>query len=349
MWPCRAGEAVDERRFFAAGGFFTDGRRARFVAPEPPRLHAALSEIFPLRLNTGRVRDQWHTMTRTGTSQRLCAHSPEPFVEIHPNDAAAAGLDDGGFARITTQHGSAILKVATTAGQQSGLIFAPIHWSDTTAAHARVGDMVSAATDPFSGQPEAKATPARIERVDYAYRGFALTRRPITLPAGMWFARLAVAGGSGLLLATNDPPGIWHDLAVQLMPQGADFAEYIDQSRGLVRIAAFHAGRLEGVVFVGPAAAPPHWDAVRTLFASPALKESERRVLLSGRSGEGMAETGPLICACFEVGLATIRDAIVTGGAADVAAIGRTLRAGTNCGSCVPELRKILEGVRRVV
>jgi assimilatory nitrate reductase catalytic subunit len=349
MWPCRAGEAVTERRFFAAGGFFAEGRRARFVAPEPPRLYAAIGEAFPLRLNTGRVRDQWHTMTRTGTSQRLCAHSPEPFVEIHPHDATAAGLDDGGFAKITTRYGSAILKVSTTSGQQSGSIFAPIHWSDTTAAHARVGEMVSGATDRLSGQPEAKATPARIERVAYAYRGFALTRRPITLPASMWFARLAVAGGSGLLLATNDPPAIWDDLAVQLMPEGAEFAEYVDPSRDLIRIAAFHSGRLEGVIFVGPVAAPPHWDVVRTLFASAALGERERHVLLSGRSSEGMAETGPLICACFEVGLAAIRDAIVTGGAADVAEIGRTLRAGTNCGSCVPELRKILESVRSAV
>ena len=349
MWPCRAGEARAERRLFAAGGFFTDSRRACFVVPDLPLLHAASSETFPLRLNTGRVRDQWHTMTRTGMSQRLCAHSPEPFVEIHPNDAAAADLDDGGFARITTRYGSAILKVSITAGQQSGSIFAPIHWSDATAAHARVGDMVSGATDPLSGQPEAKATPARIERVDYAYRGFALTRRPITLPAGVWFARLAVAGGNGLLLATNDPPATCHDFAVRLMRDGTDFAEYVDQSRDLIRIAAFHSGRLEGVIFVGPAAAPPRWDVVRTLFASAALGESERRVLLSGRSGEGMAETGPLICACFEVGLAAIRDAIVTGAATDVAEIGRALRAGTNCGSCVPELRKILERVRQVV
>jgi assimilatory nitrate reductase catalytic subunit len=348
MWPCRAGEARAERRFFAAGGFFTHDRRARFVAPERPRLRAATSEAFPLRLNTGRLRDQWHTMTRTGTSQRLCAHSPEPFVEIHPSDAAAASLDDGGFARVTTQNGSTILKVSTRVGQQPGSIFAPFHWSDATAAHARVGDMVAAATDPFSGQPEAKATPARVERFDYAYRGFALTRRPIALPAGTWFARLAVAGGNGLLLATNDPPQVWQDVAARLMPAGADFAEYVDQSRGLVRVAAFQSARLEGVIFIGPATAPPHWDVVRSLFASAALGEGERRALLSGQCGEGLTEAGPLICACFGVGLAAIRDAIVAGGAVDVADIGRTLRAGTNCGSCVPELRGILESVRPV-
>jgi assimilatory nitrate reductase catalytic subunit len=349
MWPARAGDARGERRFFAAGGFFTGDRRARFVAPKRPTLHAATSEGFPLRLNTGRVRDQWHTMTRTGQSPRLCAHSPEPFVEIHPADAAAAKLADGEFVKVTTRHGSAILKVRAQAGQHRGSIFAPIHWSDASAAHARVGDMVAPANDPFSGQPESKATPAHVEPFAYAYRGFALTRRPIALPHGTWFARLAVAGGAGLLFATDEPPAVWHDLARSLMPANTEFAEFVDQSRQVVRIAAFRSERLEGVMFVGPAHLPPQWDVVRALFAPAALSERERRILLSGRSGEGMVESGPLICACFGVGLATIRDAITKGGAVSVADIGRTLRAGTNCGSCLPELRGIIERVATAV
>jgi assimilatory nitrate reductase catalytic subunit len=73
------------------------------------------------------------------------------------------------------------------------------------------------------------------------------------------------------------------------------------------------------------------------------LTERERRILLSGRSSDGIAETGPVICACFGVGLAAIREAVAGGVAVSVADIGRTLRAGTNCGSCVPELRGIIE------
>jgi assimilatory nitrate reductase catalytic subunit len=133
------------------------------------------------------------------------------------------------------------------------------------------------------------------------------------------------------------------------MPADAELAEYIDQSRGLTRVAAIRAGRLEGVVFVGPAHAPPQWDVVRFLFGSATLDEPARRVLLSGRSAEGMVETGPLICACFGVGLAAIREAIVSGAAVSVADIGRTLRAGTNCGSCVPELRGIVARAAQAV
>jgi len=343
MWPLQAGAEWSEKRFFAAGGFFTSDRRGRFIAPEFPHLRAATSDVFPLRLNTGRLRDQWHTMTRTGQSPRLGAHSPEPQVDIHPDDAAAAGLADGGFARVATQHGSAVLRVCIRPGQQRGSIFAPIHWSDATASDARVGALAMSETDPFPGQPELKATPARVEPVEFDYCGFALTRELIALPPGTWFARVAVAGGHGVLFATNALPTRWHGLAEKLIADDTERAEYIDLPRGIVRIAAFRNGRIEACIFCGPAQNAPRWEIVRALFDAGILAERDRRLLLSGRSAEGMAETGPIVCACFGVGLEAIRRAITQGTAVNVAEIGRALRAGTNCGSCIPELQGIVE------
>jgi len=345
MWPMPVGGEPGEARFFSAGAFFTGDRRGRFIAPEPPRLRAATSDAFPLRLNTGRLRDQWHTMTRSGMSPRLSAHSPEPMVDIHPDDAAATGITDGGFARVTTPHGSAVFRVCLRPGQQRGSIFAPIHWSNATAADAHVGAMAMAENDPFSGQPELKATPARVEPLEFAYRGFALTRDLIALPAGTWFARVAVAGGHGLLFATNEMPARWHGLAEKLIADDTERAEYIDLPRGIVRIAALRAGRIEACIFSGPSQNPPRWEIVRSLFNSEIVAERDRRLLLSGRSAEGIAETGPIICACYGVGLDAIRRAVSQGTAANVADIGRTLRAGTNCGSCVPELQGIIEGI----
>jgi assimilatory nitrate reductase catalytic subunit len=342
MWPVQAGKMRGETRFFSTGGFFTDDRQARFVAPEPPALRAATNAIYPLRLNTGRVRDQWHTMTRTGKSPRLAAHSPLPFVEINPADAGVAGVSDGGFAKVTTRHGTAVLKVVVTQAQRRGSLFAPIHWSDATAAQARVDEMATSQYDPHSGQPELKATPARIEAVAFAYRGFALSRHPLNLPAGTWFARQAVIGGAGLLFATNEPPAVWREIAQRLMASDADIAEYVDEPRGLTRIGAFRAGRLDTCLFVGPAHALPQWDVVRGLFEFGMVEERDRRILLSGASSDGATETGPIVCACFGVGLPAIREAIAKGDATTVADIGQTLRAGTNCGSCIPELRAIL-------
>ncbi len=177
--------------------------RARFVAPEVPRLKTQTSVSRPLRLNTGRIRDQWHTMTRTGLSPRLGQHLPEPFVEIHPDDAAEAGIDDGGFVEVSTEFGRCILKAQVSDRQQRSMLFAPIHWNEETASSGRVGSLVAAFTDPFSGQPEAKATPAAIVPKLYAQRGFVLSRRPLTMPEGVWWSHVAVVGGHGYLLAHN--------------------------------------------------------------------------------------------------------------------------------------------------
>ena len=171
-----------------------------------PRLKTQTSVSRPLRLNTGRIRDQWHTMTRTGLSPRLGQHLPEPFVEIHPDDAAEAGIDNGGFAEVSTEFGRCILKAQVSDRQQRGMLFAPIHWNEENASSARVGSLVAAFTDPFSGQPEAKATPAAIAPKLYAQRGFVLSRRPLTMPDGVWWSRVAVVGGHGYLLAHNLDP-----------------------------------------------------------------------------------------------------------------------------------------------
>ncbi len=342
MWPVRAGTPRGARRFFSDGGFFTPDRRARLVPPRAPWPRQSTDAVYPLRLNTGRLRDQWHSMTRSGLSPRLSAHAPEPVVEIHPQDAATFGVSDGGFAEVATRNGRAVFKVALHPGQRRGSIFVPIHWSDATAADARAGALVHAETDPISGQPELKATPARIAPAAFSSRGFALTRRPISPPEGAWFARLAVPGGAGLVFASNAPLDAWNDVVRGAAPADAELAEYVDRPRGICRIAAFRAGRLEACIFVGPAQSPPCWDAVLALFQADTLAASERRLLLSGRSADGVADAGPLICACFGVGLTAIREAIASGKATTVADIGAMLRAGTNCGSCLPELRSII-------
>ena len=107
----------------------------------------------------------------------------------------------------------AFSEVRLSEGQQRGSLFVPIHWSDETASAARVCELVAPHTDPFSGQPEAKATPAAIAPVAFAYRGFALTRAPFAPPAGTWWARVALGGGIGTLLATNDRPELWREHA----------------------------------------------------------------------------------------------------------------------------------------
>ena len=338
LWPLREG-ASPQARFFADGGFYAPDRRARFVAPDVPALRSETNPNRPLRLNTGRIRDQWHTMTRTGLSALLGQHLVEPFVEVHPDDANRFGLVDDGFARIATDYGQCVLKVVVSARQQRGMLFAPIHWSETNASSARVGALVAPFTDPYSGQPEAKATPVSIVPYEYVFRGFMLSRKQLELPSGVWWARTAVAGGYGYVFADNADlarwPGWLHAVA------GDDLAEYRDLGGGIYRAGSFSCDRIEACLFVGPAHDAGNWDVIKSLFSAGALNDDQRAMLLSGRSGAGRTSAGPVICACFGVGRTTICDAIA-GGARSAADIGARLKAGTNCGSCIPELRRLI-------
>jgi assimilatory nitrate reductase catalytic subunit len=338
QWPLREGLAP-VARLFAEGQFYTNDRKGRFVAPEVPTLRSETSAARPLRLNTGRIRDQWHTMTRTGLSPRLGAHLPEPYVEIHPDDALKYGIVHDGFARLTTDHGQCTLKVVVSERQQRGMLFAPIHWNASNTSHGRVGALVAAHTDPFSGQPEMKATPVTVAPYEYVFRGFVLSRQELALPPNLWWARATIEGGFGYLFADNGDLSRW---PAWLQAHGAeDVAEYSDVGGGVYRAASFAGDRLESCVFVGPGHDAGDWNVVKGLFAAETLSEDQRRMLLSGRAIEGGASAGPIVCACFGVGRNTICDAI-SAGARTPAAIGAKLKAGTNCGSCIPEMKRLI-------
>jgi assimilatory nitrate reductase catalytic subunit len=339
LWPIRLGDVEPQQRFFADGGFFANDRKARFIAPEIPALRTETTAGRPLRLNTGRIRDQWHTMTRSGLSPRLGQHLPEPFVEVHPEDAIRFGVTDDGFARVVTDYGQCILKVAVSDRQQRGMLFAPIHWSEATASTARVGALVAPFTDPFSGQPENKATPASIVPHEYVFRGFALSRVPLQLPDHVWWARVTVAAGYGYLFADNADLARWQPWLRSVA--GSDLAEYKDFGGGIYRAASFAEDRIDTCLFVGPARDAGVWDVVKNLFAADRLSDDQRRMLLSGKSVDGLASTGPIVCACFGVGRTTIL-ATIEAGARSADAIGGQLKAGTNCGSCIPELKRMI-------
>ena len=344
QWPLRMGESAGAARLFADGVFSTPDGRARFVELAKPALSMATSPDFPLMLNTGRVRDQWHTMTRTGRSLRLGAHAPEPCVSVNPQDAAQLGLTHGGFAHIASPFGEALLRVDITDAQVRGAVFAPIHWSAQTSSHGRVGALVNPATDPFSGQPELKATPVQVTRMSFAREGAFVGRAPVELPDTFWWARVTLSGGVGYRVASD-----WSILEASAWFEqsfaGCEIAELLDAPQGLYRAAAFKDGRLEAALFLAPPQGEPVWDSLKDLLAAEVMDDSRRRFALSVRDAGGLVDRGPMVCACFGVSQAVIRAAIEAG-APDAAAVGAAVKAGTNCGSCVPEIRKLLAAAR---
>ncbi len=338
QWPLRSAEATGTARLFERGRFFTDDRRAAFVAPARPALATKLTPAFPLRLNTGRIRDQWHTMTRTGASPKLSRHLPEPFVEVSPGDATRFGVENGGFVRVATEYGACTLRAVVTDRQPEGSVFAPIHWTDSTAAEARVGALVAPFVDPCSGQPESKATPATIAPVSFARAGFLLSRQAVAFPEGVWWARAAVAHGFGYRVATDLSNEDWK-LALGELSSGDDLIEFIDEAAASYRGAAFCEARAEIAWAIAPDA--PNWNAWLDAFSQDRLCLSERFALLSGRVAADRDDDGALVCACFGVGAKRI-ETLVRQGRRSAADIGAACKAGTNCGSCLPEIARIV-------
>ena len=148
---------------FAGGQYTHPNRRARMIKVQPPVLRA-VDPAYPLRLNTGRYRDQWHTMTRTGLSPKLSQHRREALLEIHPTDADARGIADGGLATVTTRQGQSIFRVSVTDAQQRGGIFVPMHWTDTLSNGGRANRLPDQSVDPVSGQPGLRTARHRSRR-----------------------------------------------------------------------------------------------------------------------------------------------------------------------------------------
>ncbi|EIM26708.1 nitrate reductase [Microvirga lotononidis] len=344
QWPRRQGAPLDNTttRFFAEGGFYTPDQRGRFVPT--PVTEQAVSPDFPLILNTGRIRDQWHTMTRTAKTPRLMSHYAESFCEIHPEDAEDSGIEPATLARIVSPQGTAVVRALVTERQRKGSIFVPMHWTDQQTAQGRIGAAVLPAVDPVSGQPGLKSSGARIEPFDAAWYGFAVLRnRPATIPADYW-ALARAEGGWRIELAGAEPVEDWAAYAADLIGsgEGLETLSYSDQDQASFRLATFSGDALLGALFVSPqpVAVSRTW-AVEHLTASD-IRGIERLRLLSGRPGADQADPGPIVCACFSVGANQIA-AAVENGAASVDAVGDALRAGTNCGSCRVEIRRLID------
>jgi assimilatory nitrate reductase catalytic subunit len=341
QWPRPAGSAKPVARLFADGRFFTASGKARFVATEPRAPAYRTSAEYPLVLNTGRVRDQWHTMTRTGQSPRLTGHNPEPFVQVHPLDAKRFGLTTGDLAEVCSATGRIVVRLEISDAVVPGQIFAPMHWSDRFATLARVGAMIAAVPDPVSGQPELKHTPVKLARYAPAWHGFVLSRDPLAPSGCSYVARARGQGYWRYELAGERLPASWSEWADELLGPREERLEFSD-SAGRYRGARMVGDRLQACAFVATTKALPSRTWLASLFAEDALSDTARNAILAGRSAKPGMETGPIVCSCFSVGRSTLLRAIRSQALVSAEQIGKALRAGTNCGSCLPELKSLL-------
>jgi len=344
QWPVKAAGAATAR-LFGDGRFAHPDGRARFVATVPRAPAHATDSDYPLVLNTGRVRDQWHTMTRTGRAPRLADHTAESFIDMHPQDALLCGVREGELARVSSAWGAMVARVQHGGGIARGGVFVPIHWNGQSASDARVGTVVNPAVDPVSGEPEFKHTPVRVERFGVAWHGFVMSRTALSLEGVAHWTRVQGRGFARYELAGRKHPGecgAWARSLLRVIDPQADWLDYEDRSEGVYRAVHIVDERIEQCIFLSPRPDLPARAWLASLFAQERLSMAERASVLAGQALGMRADTGPTVCSCFGVGRNTICDAIVAQGLSTVAQVTACVKAGGNCGSCIPELKVIL-------
>lgn len=315
--------------------FSTDSGRARFIPIEPHMPEQQPTELNPLVLNTGRLRDQWHTMTRTGLAPRLLGHADTPLIDMHPTDAAAQGLTDGALVEVGNGRGRFRGLLRVTDDVLPGTLFAAIHWNGRLAAASSVSRVVAPVVDPISGQPESKhvATAARL--VDDVVWQRWLVGDEVSFPdsATQFATCLPWAGGRRIEFASAvshaQQPGhplsvvAEHDLNTLVLKSPGLTLRLLERNGQIVAAGAVSCRR----------EVLPAWSTLEDQLQG----EPSWQLL----AGSGDTPTSRQICTCFEIRENEITAAIEAG-AKSTTALGRKLGCGTNCGSCIPELKTLL-------
>jgi assimilatory nitrate reductase catalytic subunit len=346
QWPVNQTHPQGKTRIFEDGKFYTATGKAQFIAIQPRPPVNLPNKDYPLILNTGRLRDQWHTMTRTAIAAKLNQHKPEPFVEVHPADARCYELLPNTLATIESRWGSMIARVQVTDSQQQGSLFVPMHWTEQLASRGRMGALVNPIVDPVSKQPECKHTPVRIKTYLPVWHGFILSRRELNITESEYFVKIKGEQFYRYELAGETLPENWQDWARKNLwnttVENSQWQEYQDSGINNYRAAHIIGNHLESVIFIAADIPLPERSWLTSLFASAELDKESRKSLLTGLPPLGVPDVGTIVCACFNVGEKTIQTAIREKNLRTPQQVGQYLKAGTNCGSCVPEIKALL-------
>ncbi len=344
QWPVTEAQPDGVARLFGDGQFLTNSGKAQFMVTSSGLPVQSLSKEFPYALNTGRMRDQWHTMTRTGRSSRLLDHCSHPFVALHPDSASSLGLREGDLARVSTLQGCVEVEVRLDSGLGEEQLFVPIHWNSQSAKIARVDALVAAIGDPVSGQPEFKYTPASIEKIEVPCWAVVASRTKIDCTNFINWNVTPLPEQQGYLyrVALEDDFN-WQDFIghKRLVERGAAqaYEHYSETTQGDQRYICYSDKQLELAIYSHrDKQALPQKIWMQTLFSSRA--STAYWSFLAGDEYQ-KRHSGRLICSCYKVTETQIVEAVIAG--ADTAvALGERLRCGTNCGSCIPELNALI-------
>ena len=320
---------------FANGKFQTPDGRAHFVATE------FMSNNFPqtrFTLNTGRIRDQWHTMTRTGLVPKLFTHRAEPYVEISVADAARLELEDFDLVEINSSQGQSIARTMVSDAVQAYDVFQPMHWNSSFASQALANSNTVGNVDPHSGQPALKSSSVSIRKRSFTWLGCGVAIGAVELNTTYW-AKSPVSGGTAFECAGDMLPENWLDFVSTIFPSETfDISTVISREGSSFRCVARKDGALHFAFFASRHAPTVSRAWLHQQLNAQVLAEQ----ILAGRPVEAGLDIGAIICACNGVGLNIIKRVAYDMAGASLTIVCEKTNAGMGCGSCRPEVQRIM-------
>lgn len=365
QWPFPEGATAGRARLYQDGRFETPSGRARFVVPVQSLTAEAVDARYPLHLTTGRLRDQWHCMSRTGKVAQLYSHVDEARIELNAADLARRGIESGTLVKVKSRRDEVVLRAVASEEIRPGQAFVAMHWGRNVLNSSGANALTLKAFDPWSKQPELKHAAVQVEKVALPYqallmrselqaeaaKGRSLARAEALAP---WLERFAYAS---LALAGREHPAvvlrIAHDQPISpewlgeldrlLEMDGEAVLAYSDARRGIAKRALIEDGVLVGLRLTGETAAAG-W--LRDLMVERLPTAELRRWLFAPLATPPAAacSRGRILCNCENVAETDILAAIRAG--SDLEALQTGLKCGTACGSCVPEIRRMIAAGR---
>ncbi|WP_168798632.1 nitrate reductase [Herbaspirillum sp. ST 5-3] len=373
QWPFPEGASTGRKRLYEDGIYPTANGRAKFADTVYRPVAEAVDARFPFRLNTGRLRDQWHGMSRTGTVAQLFAHAPEPAVLMAQADMDRRMIASGDLVHVTSKRGSQILPAAASDDMRPGQAFIGMHWGEEfVSGRGRDGDgtygvnaLTLPALCPSSRQPELKHAAVKILKAELPWRflvfGWIAPSQVATLQSALRpsmrqfaYASCTLFGRDkvGVLFrAADDYPAateLVRDIETRFGIAGADVLRYDDAKRGNARHILVRDGKLAAVSLSGDISAE-RWLKEYLESEQPVAALGRLLLMPSTKAPQGFKARGKIVCNCFNVAESQIGDALakqdwINAGTpnAVLASVQQKLKCGMNCGSCVPELKKII-------
>jgi assimilatory nitrate reductase catalytic subunit len=380
QWPYPTGARSGQKRLYEDGIFPTTNGKANLVVTPYKGVADEINARFPIRLITGRLRDQWHAMSRTGTIGQLFGHVAEPAIDIAKIDADRKGLKAGDYVLVSSRRGKQIIRVNISDEVRSGQAFIAMHWgSEFLGGKGTFGvnGLTCPAFDPTSKQPELKHAAVRIETMSLPFQLFAcgfvrsdsllfVKQKLQALFDEFEFASCVPFACTDQ--TRRDEEGILLRIAAEIAPDPTRVKElrlqlrelfsvdeesliqYSDPRRSSLREASLEGDELSYCLLIGDQASES-W--LRELLQSKAQAASMGAMLLiaSREAPKGFKSQGKVICQCFGVTQTKIQEILATLRGTpqeNLRQLQSQLACGTNCGSCVPELKNMIGEVAHV-